>query len=164
MGIFKVAVNAGVTILVLAASMALQLVWADSPVASTAIASAKSSLVECFAQVQAAERAGANITSLLNTLNEANGLLAEAEAAYSRNDTATAYNLAVESQNLLNNFKAQVDSAVDAAVSQKNQSFQIFLVSLVGSLTVVGVGVAGWVYVGKKNKPLEDQTHECRTV
>ncbi len=125
-----------------------------------AIASAKKSLLNAYAQAQNAENAGAKMTSLLNTLNKANSLLYAAELAYARNDSVCAYELAVQSQRQLSNFASQVNSAIDEANAQKDQSVLIAVISLVGSGTIVVLGIYGWVYIGKKNKFLGEQNDQ----
>lgn len=50
--------------------------------AEAAITEAESEIVECYGAVAEAERAGANVSDLIVKLDEAGGLLAEAENAY----------------------------------------------------------------------------------
>ncbi|XES77834.1 MAG: hypothetical protein ACBZ72_02880 [Candidatus Bathyarchaeia archaeon] len=163
MNILKVVTCAEIAIFFVAFAT-FPVAWANSTISSTAIAEVKKSLNECFIQTQNAEQAGANVTSLLTTLNGASELLEEAELAQSRNNTDAAYDLVIESQTLLSGFKAQVNSAVEASNSEKSQSFQLFLISLIGSLTVLGLGAAGWMYIDRKNRGLEEQNHERSSV
>jgi predicted HD phosphohydrolase len=85
------------------------LVLAEQTDAAGAIASAKAEIVTCYQAAREAEGAGANISSLTATLNDAGALLSQAEAAYSQNDFDAARNLAVQSQDLLSNLFSEAN-------------------------------------------------------
>lgn len=57
-------------------------VWANQADAETAISSAQATLLNCYNAAKQAEAAGANITVLVDALNEAGALLSQAELAY----------------------------------------------------------------------------------
>jgi hypothetical protein len=149
---------------ILAAAVFSSPAFGDQTDAAAAISSAKSSLLTCYSAAQGTETAGGNITALVNTLNRANTLLSNAELAYARNDSAAAYDLAVQSQNQLSNFVSQANAVRNDANSQGNQSFLVVLVSVVGAFVVLSVGASAWVYLGRKQKSLKGDAHESRTV
>lgn len=146
----KVFVTAAALPLILLLSVSLLAVGGEPTQANAAIASARSGLLSCFTQAQKAENEGANITGLISILNKANMLLSEAELAYSRNDSAEAYNLALQSQSQLNNFTSQVNPTVRSAVTQKNQNEIVYFASFVGALTIITLGIAEWTYFYRK--------------
>ncbi len=65
-------------------------VFAQTDQTSSRLQAANNAVGQAFNAVLAAEKAGANITSLVNQLNEANSLLAQAENAYKAGDSTTA--------------------------------------------------------------------------
>lgn len=146
---------------ILAAAVFSSPAFGDQTDAAAAISSAKSSLLTCYSAAQGTETAGGNITALVN---RANTLLSNAELAYARNDSAAAYDLAVQSQNQLSNFVSQANAVRNDANSQGNQSFLVVLVSVVGAFVVLSVGASAWVYLGRKQKSLKGDAHESRTV
>ncbi|MCW4019192.1 MAG: hypothetical protein NWF00_11040 [Candidatus Bathyarchaeota archaeon] len=149
---------------VVATAVSISFAYGEVSNVETAIASAKSRLLSCYLQAQNAEKMGADMTSLLNTLNEANSLLYAAELAYARNDSASAYELAGQSQSQLSTFASQVDYAMDTVEAQKDQSFWIVVISLAGSFTVIILGIYGWVYMDKKNKFLGEQNDQSQPI
>lgn len=146
---FKPLVSAVVVLLMLIAVV-------GSPVsaqgdAAAAISSAKNTILSCYNAAKAAETAGANITTLTDTLNEAGSLLSQAELEYSRSDFAAAASFAVQSQNKLNNFVAKANSLRGSAAQRESLDFLVNVVgSLAGAFAVVGVGVAAWVFLKKR--------------
>jgi maltodextrin utilization protein YvdJ len=127
-------------------------VKADQVDAQTAITSTKNILLNCFDAAKTAENAGANITSFINTLNDANTLLSNAEASYSENDFATAYSLALQSQNQLANFVAEINSVQNSAVKIENNHFWTAALSIAVAIAILAVGAVLWIYLGRKNK------------
>ena len=120
--------------------------------AAAAISSAKSTVLSCYKAAKDAETAGANITTLTGTLNEAGALLSRAELAYSKSDYGEAASLAVQSQNKLNNFAAKANSIRDAAARRESRDFLVNVVgSVAGAFAVVGVGVGTWVFLKKRS-------------
>jgi hypothetical protein len=127
------------------------LVLAEQTDAAGAIASAKVEIVTCYQAAREAEGAGANISSLTATLNDAGALLSQAEAAYSQNDFDAARNLALQSQDLLRKLVSEANSLKQTATQQRNQDFQINEVgSLVGAFAVIGVGIVAWLILKKR--------------
>jgi hypothetical protein len=120
--------------------------------AAAAISSAKSTILSCYNAAKNAETAGANITTLTGTLNEAGSLLSRAELAYSTGDFAAATSFAVQCQNKLANFVARANSFAWVALQRKNQDFLVNVVgSVAGAFAVVGVGVGTWVFLKKRS-------------
>jgi type II secretory pathway pseudopilin PulG len=140
-----------VIVLLLVLAVAASPVWAEQAGVSTAISSAKTTILDCYNAAKDAEAAGANITVLVGTLNEAGSLLSQAELAYATNDFDTAYDLAVQSQNTLSGFVAGANALRDAAVQQQNQGFLVNVVgSVIGTFVVIAAGFAAWLLLKKR--------------
>ena len=132
------------------------LVLADQTDAAAAITSAKERIVACYQAAKDAEGAGANITSLTATLNDAGALLSRAELAYSSNDFGTARDLAVQSREGLGNFVSEANVLKETAIQQGNQDFMINVVgSAVGAIAVVVGGFAVWNFLKRKYDRVE---------
>ena len=126
-------------------------VWAEQEGAQSAISSAKNTILTCYRAAREAEAAGANITVLTATLNQAASLLSQAEFAYATNDFDTASNLASQSQNTLTNFVEEANALKETATQQRNQDFLVNVVgSLIGAFVVIVAGLAVWIFLKKK--------------
>ena len=123
----------------------LPIVNAEQQDAATAISSAQSTLLNCYSAAKSAEAAGANITQLTSTLNQAGALLSRAQLALSQNDSVTATNLAVQSQGLLGGFVSQAGVEQSSAQSQKDESFFVNVVlSTVGTVVAIAASFGLW--------------------
>lgn len=140
-------------------------VWADQTDASTAISSVKNTILDCYNAAKQAEAAGANITVLVGTLNEAGSLLSQAELAYATNDFDTAFNLATQSRNTLSNFIGEANTLQETATQQQNQDFLINVVgSVIGTFAVIAVGFTVWFFLKKKYETSEAHVDESPRV
>jgi hypothetical protein len=120
---------------------------------SGAIASAQSTLNTCYEAAKQAEAAGANITSLQETLNIAGAQLSKAQYAQSQGDSGSANNYAQQAQNTLSGFEAQANALRDTASRQTQTSFLINVVgSIAGTFAVIGGSIAVWFILKRKNK------------
>ena len=145
-----------IIILLLFATVIASPVWAEQSNASTAISSAKNRILDCYNAAKEAEAAGANITALAATLNEAGSLLSQAELAYAANDFSTAVNFAVQSQNVLNDFVGETNILKESALQQENQDFLINVVgSIIGTFAVIVVGGLVWLFLKRKYVTVE---------
>ena len=153
-----------VIVLLLALAVAASPVWAQAG-ASTAISSAQTTILDCYNAAKDAEAAGANITVLVGTLNEAGSILSQAELAYTTNDLDAAYDLAVQSQNTLSGFVAEANALRDAAVQQQNQGFLVNVVgSIIGTFLVIAAGFTTWLFLKKKCKITKAHVRESSGV
>ena len=140
-------------------------VWAGEEDVATAISSAKNEILNCYNAAKEAEVAGANITVSVGTLNEAGSLLSQAELAYATNDFGAALNLAIQSQNSLNNFIGEANTLKETATQQRNQDFLInVLFSTIGAFAVVVAGFAAWFFLKKKYETTEAHISETSGV
>jgi hypothetical protein len=120
--------------------------------AATKIGEAENALNSAYEAVLEAERAGANITGLLDNLTEASELLFEAKWVLSSNESA-AVDFAVESQARLNGFLVKADTLRVAAAQQLYWDFMVNVVgSIIGSVAVIGGGFIVWAVLKKKYK------------
>jgi hypothetical protein len=76
---------------------------ASSADAEEALSNAEENLASAYVHIAEAERAGANISELLERLVYAGGLLAEAKNSYSTGDYEKAYSLAINCSSAVNN-------------------------------------------------------------
>ena len=128
-------------------------VLADQASAQTAIASAKNNIKSCYNVAKEAEAAGANVDSLVTTLNSAAGLLSEAELAYASGDYNSAGTYATQSQSKLDGFISQANAAKENAMNLANQNSSSILLSVIVSASILCAGIAGWfVLNGKERK------------
>jgi len=128
-------------------------VGASQADAATVISSAKDTILDCYDATKDAEAAGANITAIVGTLNEASSFLSQAEFAYTTNDFDVAINLARQSQNILINYISEANILKETATQQQNQDFQInVILSTIGTFAVVAAGLAVWFFTKKKYK------------
>lgn len=120
--------------------------------ASTEIDNAQKQIMICYQAALNAENAGANITQLTSTLNEARALLTSAQQAYVDNNTDPARDLALQSQAKLTGFTEQAAVLEQNALNQSNMDFWVYTVgSIVGAFAVVGIAWGLWIYLKKKS-------------
>jgi hypothetical protein len=140
-------------------------VAAQQSASSQAISDAQSRLISCFNAAHTAETAGANISRLTNTLNDAGALLSNAEHAYSIGNFTNAQRLAVESQNLLTGFVSEATSLTATAKQDSNMDFLVNVVgSVVGTILVLVGSIIVWRIIKKKYTDSEEQTIESVAV
>ena len=126
-------------------------VWAGQIGAANAVSSATSQLLSCYEAVWDAEAAGANISSLTGTLNEAGLLLSHAEFAFSNGDFAGAQDYALQSQGKLASVVSEANALLNAAGAQRNQDFLVNVVGSTGGTVAVLVGSWGlWSFLKKR--------------
>ena len=126
--------------------------FADQTSAQTAISSAQNSLTNCYNAAEKAEASGANITSLMTTFNSASTLLSDAQLAYATNNYDSAYNYASQCQSELNGFTAQASSLQQSAVSYSDQKSTFDILSVLGSIAILCVGLVAWVVLNKQGR------------
>ncbi len=129
---------------------------ADAP---GAIAFAKNQLLICYDSARQAESAGANISSLTVTLNQAGDLLSQSELAYSQDNLENAQNLAGQCVEKLGNIVSEAATLRDAATQQKNLDFWFNVVgSTVGTFAVIAIGFMVWRFLRKRYVSVEVET------
>lgn len=116
-------------------------VFADQASAQTAIVSAQTNIQKCYEAAEQAEAAGANIDSLMNTLNNAASLLSEAQLAYAAGNYNSSYTYAVQSQSQLSGFMSQAIGVQDNAVNVNNQDHETAVFSIVISIAILCIGI-----------------------
>jgi hypothetical protein len=118
--------------------------------AASRIVEAQNALNSAYEAVLEAEKAGANITSLLSNLTEAGELLSNAKLVLSTNESA-AVDFALQSQAKLNGF---LDEADALRISAAQQRYWDFIVNIVGSILVTIIvicsGVFAWFFLNRK--------------
>ncbi len=148
-------------VLFLVAAIFCALVSASQESAENAISSAKDAVKNCYYAVKQAESAGANVDALMVTLNDAAGLLSQAELAYASNDYDSAYTYATQSQNKLTGFISQATAQKETALQIGNQNYIFIIMSLVIAVGILCGGIAGWAALSRHERR---HLHGSRTV
>lgn len=124
--------------------------------AKTAVETAENKVLSCYNAAYEAEKTGANISELLNTLNDAGWLLAKAKLAYSQGDFNSSVTLANECQSKLEGF---IDQAEDLRQSAEKASYVDFMVNFVGSgistMCIIIGSFALWAFLRKREEVRE---------
>lgn len=119
--------------------------------AKAAIAEAEKNIVLCYNAVAEADAAGANVTTLIATLNEAGALLSKAELSYKTGDFDSAINFTSQSQDKLNGFVLEAKALTERTVQEHYWDFMITVGgSSVGTLAVVIGSFIVWRFLKKK--------------
>ena len=117
----------------------------------TAIKIAESRLSLVYKTVLEAEKAGANVSSLLYKLNNGSAMLSEAYMQYQIGNFSEAVNFANQSSNYLNGIESEANNLRDNTVMERNQ--RILTSTVVSALAVGAVlfaGVFGWRFFKDK--------------
>jgi hypothetical protein len=139
-------------LILLAASVSPALGYSPEEAASK-IQAAESEVLNCYRAVFDAEKAGANVSGLLKTLNEAGWFLSKAKLAYNGGDYYSAFTNASECLSKLEGFVNQADGLRLEAEEARHSDFLInFVGSAIGSVAVVVGGYAVWIYLKKHTK------------
>lgn len=123
----------------------------DEAEARGAVVAAEDMVVECYRVVEGADEAGANVTGLLTRLNDAGLLLSKASLAYGEGDFDSAYDLAVQSQGMLNDFVVEANVLWWNALQAQHWDFMVNVVgSAVGAVVVVLGGFFVWFLLKRR--------------
>jgi len=110
-------------------------------------------VLSCYRAVSEAEKAGANVSGLLDVLNEVGWFLSKAKLAYSQGDFDSAVAYANECSSRLDGFLEQAESL---KVNAEQAGYWDFIVNFVGSgvgaLCVVVGGFVVWSFLKKRGK------------
>ena len=119
--------------------------------ARQAVSSARLNVVTCYSAVVDAERSGANISDLLVTLNEAGGLISQADLAFGKSDFGSAVNFASQSQQLLSGFVDQAQMLRDSAAQKRSWDFLIYVAGpILGAAGVLVASLNVWVFLKRR--------------
>ena len=122
--------------------------------ARSAVAEASQRVNTCYSAAADAAKAGANVTGLLVTLDEAGGLLSKAELALAKGEFDSASTLAHLSEERLVGFEDGAVSLGDAASGSRSLDFAFGVVgSSVGAVLVVVLGFLLWPFLKKRYGP-----------
>ena len=114
---------------------------------------ANTSIEQAYDGILSAEKAGANVTGLLEQLNVATGLLAQAENSYRTGDTSAAANYADQAVPIAQQVKTQATVAKNSAVSSKQNDFIFTVVFvIIGSQVFLLVLLFVWRRVKKRSR------------
>ena len=126
--------------------------------ASQAISEAENRVNACYMAVAEAQKAGANVSQLLSTLQEAGLLLSEAHVAFEKRDFDSAFDLANQSRSRLDGVDNEADSLRDKGRQDRSVDFLVNVVgSSVGAFAVLVGGFLFWHFSKKKHDKSEGQ-------
>ncbi|MEM3702970.1 MAG: hypothetical protein QXX79_00905 [Candidatus Bathyarchaeia archaeon] len=117
------------------------------------IQAAENESLNCYRAVFEAEKAGANVSDLLKTLNEAGWFMSNAKLAYNNRDYGSAFTNAAWCLSKLEGFVGQAYSLKREAEEANRLNFMInFVGSAVSSIITVFGGYAVWILLKKSGK------------
>jgi len=120
--------------------------------AASAIAATREKVAWCYQAVSEADRAGANVTGLLFTLNEAGLLLSKADLAYRMGDYDPAERYATLGLNRLIGFESEARNLRDFGLWQRDSDFWVNIVgSSVGAVVVLVCSFLVWGFLKRKH-------------
>jgi len=124
--------------------------------AKNAIQLAEDEILNRYWAVFEAEKAGANVSSLLQVLNEASWLLSRARVAYNNRDFNLAYEYATNCSQMLDGLADKADSLKLEAEDARRMDFLVnYVGSSVGAVAIVVGGYAFWVFLKRREKTVE---------
>jgi len=119
--------------------------------ARSTIEQARSKLIECYNATLGAEKAGANISSLLGNLSDAGSLLSKADLALGQADFDSAAFYANQSRAKLEAFVEAADLLRTEAEQDRLRDFMINIVgSIIGAVIVAIGGIGVWIFLTSK--------------
>ena len=126
--------------------LSVQQATAQTDQTAIELQSVNNAVGKAFTAVLDAEKAGANVTSLLSQLNNANDQLAQAENAYRTGDSTAASNKADAALSIaLQVTKAAQDTQQSAKVSTQNSNISTIAFSVGGAVIFVIVLFLIWL-------------------
>jgi hypothetical protein len=119
--------------------------------ARAAVDGVQAQIITCYGAVAEAESAGANVTGLLVTLNEAGWLLSRAHLAYETGNFSLAVSFAEQSRARLDGFVGGAEVLKKSAAETGYWDFVVNVVgSSVGAVAVVVGGFVLWSFLKRK--------------
>lgn len=126
--------------------------------AQSAITAAKKAVVNAYGAVAQAESTGADVKSLIATLNEAAILLSKAELSYAGKEYALAYSYAKQSQGKIVGVTQQASELQQDTLLATSQSNLHTFLSLAVSISVLFAGIGVWAFLSKQEKRHSHET------
>jgi hypothetical protein len=124
--------------------------------ARSAIVDTEQKIAACYEVAADADSIGANISTLLITLNEAGDLLSKAKLAYNIADFDAALSYGLSAQRKLDGFVAEADILKETAFRQNYLDFAVNVVgSIIGTAAVICGSLIILVISRKKAQKLE---------
>ena len=121
--------------------------------AAAKIGEAENALNSAYEAVLETEKAGANITGLLNALDEAGMLLSRGYLAYNVGDFGSARDFAVWCSGNLTGVVDEADALKQTAIQERYWDFMVNVVgSAVGSVAIVCGGFVVWFFLERREK------------
>ncbi len=120
--------------------------------AQATISSAKDALKNAYEAVKQAQASGANVDSLMTTVNEAAASLSNAELFEAAGDSSSAFTYAMQAQSKLGGVASQAASLTQAAQTNKNLTSFANYVLLFAGIAVFAAGAIVWFVLEKRER------------
>lgn len=121
--------------------------------AESQIRLAEGEVLNCYRAVYEAEKVGANVSDLLNSLNDAGWLLSQARHAYNFGDYDLAFSFASQS---LTKLTGLIDKANGLRMDAEHARFSDFTVNIVcstvGAAAILVGGYGAWFFLKRREK------------
>ncbi|MEM1582873.1 MAG: hypothetical protein QXX94_07045 [Candidatus Bathyarchaeia archaeon] len=120
------------------------------------IAQSEENILLAFEKVREAEKAGANVSELIEELNEALTLLHEAKTCFINGDLEKAAEKVSRSNNIVDDVKAKAIFLKDSAYAQAKNSYMLsFLTFIIGAPSIILATIVVWKWFKRKE-------HKCK--
>ncbi len=138
-------------LVILTCSITFRVFGASEAEASAIMDGTEETIIQCYSAIAKADNVGANISTLLMTLQQAGELLSQASLSFNTGDFDSALDLASQSQELLKGFISDAEGLTDVTI-QENYSGVVttILTSTFGAIVVVVGSVILWFRTKKK--------------
>lgn len=128
----------------------------DEAEAHSSITAAEEKILECYKAAREANKAGANVTTLLSTLNKAGESLSKAKVAYTQGNYSLALNLSRQSMDMLNDFVTKAEELKTQAEQARHWDFMVNIVgSSVGAVALIVASFILWTLLKKREESKE---------
>ncbi len=141
-------------IVLLAAAIFCPIVSASQRSAQNIISTANETVKKCYLALQQAQSAGANVDTLMETLNNATAALSKAGLAYASGDFDSAYLYAAQSQSTLAGFTDQANAQAQAALAADAKKTNSIFLSLAVSAAILLSGITLWAALHRRERRL----------
>jgi hypothetical protein len=139
------------TLMVFCSSGRIHVFGASESDAVAAIAVAEEKIIVCYQAVAEADSVGADVTALLNVLDEAGQLLSKAELSYDVGNFDSAVDFATQSQDGLDGFFVEAKALTEKAVQERYWDMLItFGGSIVGTILVIFGSFVCWRFLKRR--------------
>ncbi|MBS7616990.1 hypothetical protein KEJ45_07320 [Candidatus Bathyarchaeota archaeon] len=152
----KCAACISITLITLTFLLFAPVFGSQSEEAEARIKEAENMVLDCYGAVVEAEKASANVSDMLTTLNNASWSLALAKHAYAIGEYDSALEYANQTLRTLQGFIGEAKNLQENAEKTRYFDFMInFVGSAVGAVAIVAGGYVSWFFIKKRGRIVE---------